>query len=117
MYRHYTYIKNTHPLPLAKWHVIPFTALWLSPTDAPSYISVVIGSITGVAVYLLTIILIGVVIHFGVKGELWMGSRRKRWGNRRTKGQVMDSTIHGGVRSWVDQDATSCNLSFSFSIP
>ena len=74
-------------------------------------------------VYLLTIILIGVVIHFGVKGELWMGSRRKGcgqkravgvvykkvtrtvsgWGERRTVGGVMDSTIHGGynVNGWT----------------
>ena len=31
-------------------------------------------------VCLLTIILIGIVIHFGVKGELWVKSSRNGWG-------------------------------------
>ena len=58
----------------------PFTGWWLEPTDAPSYVNVVVGSVTGVMVYLLTIILIGLVIHFGVKGELWARSGRKEQG-------------------------------------
>ena len=38
-------------------------------------------------VCLLTIILIGIVIHFGVKGELWVKSSRNGW-------------PVGGVRLW-----------------
>ena len=55
----------------------PFTGGWLESTDAPSYVNMVVGSVMGVTVYLLTIILIGLVIHFGVKGELWARSGRK----------------------------------------
>ena len=42
-------------------------------------------------VYLLTIILIGIVIHFGVKGELWVKSSRNGWG--------LGWPV-GGVRLW-----------------
>ena len=50
--------------------LIPFFPIVLpeSTAGAPSYVNIVVGSVTGVTVYLLTIILIGIVIHFAVKG-------------------------------------------------
>ena len=51
-----------------------------STAGVPSYVTIVVGSVTGVTVYLLIIILIGIVIHFGVKGQLWVGSESNGWG-------------------------------------
>lgn len=74
----YILIPPCHLLQL--FSLIPSLAdAYVESTDAPSYISVVVENFPGVMLYLMTVIVIRLVIHFRIKGELWVESRIKRW--------------------------------------